>query len=282
MGGAWPDSKLRMRFVLYNIRYGTGSGWNFHLPFPFSGYFRRTPDKLGHLTGFFQGLKPDIIGLVEVDNGSYLTEKISQAEAIARNLGYDHVYESKYPEASIAKRMPVLKEQGNAFLTNQNIHAKDFHYFEKGIKRLVIELEFDDFVIFLVHLSLKYRHRQYQLSDLYSMFEEVEKPMIVAGDFNVLWGDRELELFLAASGLTSANRRHVPTFPSWSPKRELDLILHSPEIKITHFSVPHVRYSDHLPLVCDFEIPQRHAARGNGPRKSDRTAARTPRPRNKP
>lgn len=252
------------------------------MPLPFSGYFRRTPDKLGHLTSFFQGLKPDVIGLVEVDNGSYLTEKVSQAEAIGRNLGYDHVYESKYPAASIANRMPVLKEQGNAFLTNQNIHAKDFHYFDKGIKRLVIELEFDDFVIFLVHLSLKYRHRQYQLSDLYSMFEQVEKPMIVAGDFNVLWGDRELELFLAASALTSANKRHVPTFPSWSPKRELDLILHSPEIKITHFSVPHVRYSDHLPLVCDFEISQRRAAREDEDGQPDRSAAHKHGVREKP
>ena len=248
-----------MRFVLYNIRYGTGSGWNFHLPVPFSGYFRRTPDKLRQLASFFGGLRPDIIGLVEVDNGSYLAEKVSQADVLARELGYEHVYQSKYGDESLAKRVPVLKEQGNAFLTNQDIHAQDFHYFEKGIKRLVIELEFNDFVIFLVHLSLKYRHRQYQLSDLYAMFEQLNKPMIVAGDFNVLWGDRELQLFMAASGLVSANNKNVPTFPSWSPKRELDFILHSPDIKMTHFSVPHVRYSDHLPLVCDFEVRRRAA-----------------------
>ncbi|HNR29591.1 MAG TPA: endonuclease/exonuclease/phosphatase family protein [Candidatus Hydrogenedentes bacterium] len=266
-----------MRFVLYNIRYGTGSGWHFHLPVPFSGYFRRPQDNLRALSGFLRSLDPDIVGLVEVDNGSYLAEKVSQAEAIAGDLGFSHVYESKYPQTSIARRVPVLKEQGNAFLTNQRIETQGFHYFDRGIKRLVIELEFSDFVIFLVHLSLKYRHRQYQLSDLYSMFAAINKPMLVAGDFNVLWGDRELHLFLAASGLINANHEGAPTFPSWSPKREIDFILHSPQIKIRRFSVPHVRFSDHLPIVCDFEVAGTASAKAADRRRNERSAARAPR-----
>ncbi|MBP8131297.1 MAG: endonuclease/exonuclease/phosphatase family protein [Candidatus Hydrogenedentes bacterium] len=265
-----------MRFVLYNIRYGTGSGWHFHLPLPFSGYFRRPQGKLETLSGFLRSLDPDIIGLVEVDNGSYLTEKVNQAAVLARDLGFAHVYESKYSHSSLARRVPVLKAQGNAFLTNQRIEARDFHYFDKGIKRLVIELEFSNFVIFLVHLSLKYRHRQYQLSDLYSMFAAVNKPMLVAGDFNVLWGDRELHLFMAASGLVNANQRGAPTFPSWSPRRELDFILHSPEIKVSRFSVPQVRFSDHLPIVCDFEIAGTAAAKPVERRRNGRPAARAP------
>ena len=31
-----------MRFLLYNIRYATGTGLHFHLPVPFSGYFRQS------------------------------------------------------------------------------------------------------------------------------------------------------------------------------------------------------------------------------------------------
>jgi endonuclease/exonuclease/phosphatase family metal-dependent hydrolase len=247
-----------MRFVLYNIRYGAGTGLQFHMPLPFSGYLRRSRQNLRALTTFLGSLKPDIVGLVEVDSGSFLTEKVHQAEAIARDLGFNHVYESKYAQASFVQRVPVLREQGNAFLTNQSIHAQGFHYFEKGIKRLVIELEFETFVIFLVHLSLRYRHRQYQLGDLYQMFTRVKKPMVIAGDFNVFWGDRELALFKAATRLESANKSRHPTFPSRHPHRELDFILHSPEISVTRFHIPRVRYSDHLPLVCDFDVP------GNG------------------
>ena len=243
-----------MRFVLYNIRYGTGTQWHYHFPFPFSGYFRPTVDNLHRIAEFLQSVDPDIVGLVEVDNGSYRSAKVNQAEHIASELGFDHVYENKYATRSVAGNVPILKEQGNAFLTNQGIHAKDFHYFNEGIKRLVIELELDRCILFLVHLSLHYRHRQYQLGALYSMFREVEKPVIVAGDFNALWGDRELDLFLAASGLQNANVDGLPTFPSRQPKRQLDFVLHSPEISITHFEVPHVNFSDHLPVICDFEV----------------------------
>ena len=45
---------------------------------------------------------------------------------------------------------PWLEQQGHAVI-------------DTGIKRLIIELELDDVAIFLVHLSLKFRHRQYQL-----------------------------------------------------------------------------------------------------------------------
>jgi endonuclease/exonuclease/phosphatase family metal-dependent hydrolase len=244
-----------MRFVLYNIRYGTGTGWQFHMPLPFSGYLRRPKGHVLALCNFLQELEPDIIGLVEVDNGSMLTERRSQAEAIAEVLGFAHVYESKYAQASFAQRVPVLKQQGNAFLTNQSIRAKDFHYFDQGVKRLVIELELETCVIFLVHLSIRYRHRQDQLGTLYRIFNSVKKPIIVAGDFNAFWGQQELELFQAATGLESANVHRQPTFPCRIPRMELDFILHSKAIKVSHFEIPRVTFSDHLPLVCDFELP---------------------------
>lgn len=243
-----------MRFVLYNIRYGTGSGLKFHLPVPFSGYLRTTGKNLKGIASFLRSLNPDIVGLVEVDDGSYRSRRHNQAEWIARQLDYTHVYESKYRDRSIVRRIPVLRQQGNAFITNQNIEASEFHYFEHGMKRLVIELEFEQFVIFLVHLSLKYRHRQYQLSQLHTLFESVQKPKIVAGDFNALWGDRELKLFLAASNLCNANTLGLPTFPSHAPRHQFDFVLHSPEIQVSGFRIAPVRFSDHMPLVFDFEV----------------------------
>jgi endonuclease/exonuclease/phosphatase family metal-dependent hydrolase len=244
-----------MRFALYNIRYATGTGIGYHLPVPFAGYFRPSKDNLGKIIHFLKREQPDIIGLVEVDEGSYRSKNLNQAEFIAQELGYTHVYESKYGESSLVRRMPVLRRQGNAFITNQTIHATQFHFFRHGMKRLVIELEFDTFAIFLVHLSLKYRHRQYQLTDLHRLFKKVHKPMIVAGDFNVFWGQRELDLFMAATGLVNANHKGFPTFPSHAPSRQLDFILHSPEIKVTGFRVPAIKLSDHRPLVCEFNPP---------------------------
>ena len=203
---------------------------------------------------FIGSINPDIIGLVEVDSGSFRSKKNNQAEAIAWELQHDHVYRSKYPTTSVAQKLPLLKKQGNAILTNQEIVSQKFHYFREGVKRLVIELELADISVFLVHLSIKFRHRQYQLQDLHDMVSAVEKPVIVAGDFNVMWGNRELQLFLAATGLINANRNGQPSHPSRAPRRQLDYIFHSPQIKITDFQIPQVKFSDHTPLVCEFDI----------------------------
>jgi endonuclease/exonuclease/phosphatase family metal-dependent hydrolase len=148
----------------------------------------------------------------------------------------------------------VLGHQGNAFLARDRIRNETFHFFEQGMKRLVIELELDHLVVFLVHLALGSRARHQQLGALYNMIKKTQKPYIVAGDFNALWGEREIDLFLAASGLQSANRRHLPTYPSHNPNRHLDFILHSRRVEVRHFSVPRVPFSDHLPLVVDFDI----------------------------
>ena len=243
-----------MRFLLYNIRYGAGIGKQFHLPIPYSGYLKRTNGNLSHIVDFVKSVRPDIIGLLEVDSGSFRSEKSNQAETIARELKHYHIYRSKYSDTSVAQKIPVLNKQGNAILTNLEIESQKCHYFREGVKRLVLELELKEMTVFLVHLSLKYRHRQYQLQDLLEMIKVVKKPVIVAGDFNVLWGDRELALFLAASGLENANGQGYPSHPSRAPRRQLDYIFYSPEIRIEDFHIPQIKLSDHVPLICDFEV----------------------------
>lgn len=251
-----------MRFLLYNIRYAAGIGKQFHLPVPYSGYFKHTNGHLEKIVDFIKSVNPDVVGLIEVDSGSFRSDKNNQAEAIAGKMKYNHIYQSKYSNGSMAQKLPVLNKQGNAVLTGHEIVSQRFHYFREGIKRLVIEVEMDAFSVFLVHLSLKFRHRQYQLQDLHQMIEGVKKPVIVAGDFNVFWGDRELQLFLAATGLKNANGNGQPSHPSRSPRRQLDYIFYSPEIKATEFQIPNIKLSDHAPLVCDFEIGHN----GNGSR----------------
>jgi endonuclease/exonuclease/phosphatase family metal-dependent hydrolase len=209
---------------------------------------------LDGVTEFVRSVQPDVVGLVEVDGGSFRSGRVNQAAHMAQALGHYHTFESKYGDRSWLRFLPVANKQMNAFLTSDVMRQERFLYFDHGVKRLVIQLELEKLTLFLVHLSIKFRHRQHQLGDLYSLVKNVKKPYLVAGDFNVFWGDPEIELFLAATGLKSANAEDLPTYPSWAPKAELDLILYSPGIRITHFEMPPVTFSDHLPLVCDFEV----------------------------
>lgn len=241
-----------MRFLLYNIRYATGHKNGYHLPLPYAGFFKNTEGHLDKIIGFIDTIKPDIIGLIEVDSGSYRAGKCCQAHYIGEKLRYNHVVQSKYRDNSIVQRVPVLKQQCNALLTNKEIISSHSFYFDEGIKRLVIQVELEDVMIFIVHLSLKFRHRQHQLQRLHGLIQKVDKHVIVAGDFNTFWGSRELELFLSATKLKNANLTNRPSHPSHSPHRQLDFILHSPGLKADNFNIPRIRLSDHSPLVCDF------------------------------
>ena len=243
-----------MRLLVYNIRYATGTGPAFHLPVPGAGYLRSSRRVLEDITQFIRLENPDLVGLVEVDTGSIRTGMVNQAEYIANSLGHYTAYECKYGSDSINHLVPIVRKQSNALLASPSVTGERFHYFDTGIKRLIIELELDEVCVFLVHLSLKYRHRQYQLRTLYDLIAGVAKPVIVAGDFNTFWGTHEIYLFMRAAGLRSANTLGLPSYPARTPRVELDFILVSEGINVTAFRIPEVRYSDHRPLICDFEI----------------------------
>lgn len=243
-----------MRLLLYNIRYAVGAGASMHMPLPGAGYILGNQSVLPEITAFIRAAKPDIVGLIEVDTGSIRSRRVNQAVKIATDLGLNTSYEIKYGAKSINQLLPIIRKQGNAFLASPNVHGETFHYFDTGIKRLIIELELERFAVFLVHLSLKYRHRHLQLRKLYDLISATEKPVIVAGDFNTFWGENEIYLFMRAAGLKSANTEHLPSYPSRSPRKELDFILYQEGITVTGFEVPNVRLSDHLPLICDFDV----------------------------
>jgi len=235
-----------MRFLLYNMRYATGP--RIHRSASSS---KKNFEKI---TEFLRELEPDLVGLIEVDHGSYRSNGQNQAELLAKSLGHYHSHSIKYEEGSVWRNVPVIRNQGNAFLTRYRIRDQTFHFFKTGMKRLVIELELQHVVVFLVHLSLGARSRHRQLSALYELIKKTDRPCVVAGDFNMLWGETEIDMFLAATGLVNANVDSLPTYPSKNPRRHLDFVLHSKGIKVRNFQIPQVRFSDHLPVVVDFDV----------------------------
>ena len=238
-----------MRFLLHNIQYGTGRLRRF----AWLETLLRTTSHFPNISRFVRHMDPDIIGLVEVDIGSYRTHRKNQAEELANELDYYHCHRIKYPCSGLGRRVPVLNKQANAVLARQPILRTAFHDFATGFKSLAIEVEFESLTLFLVHLALGMRARQRQLADLHDLIAGCPKPHLVAGDFNTLSGVWEMRMFLRATGLKSANAGHSPTFPSWAPCRELDFICHDPSITPVRFKIPKVRLSDHLPLMFDFE-----------------------------
>lgn len=244
-----------MKFILYNIRYGTGGNVTYGGFLPYvTGYLKGTTKHITKIGSFLKKENPDVVGLVEVDLGSIRHKFKNQVETLAQSLDHFHVHQVKYGDNSKFHKVPVIRNQGNAFLYNDHLHHSEFHYFDKGTKTLIIELELEDVRFFLVHLALGSKTRLKQITQLYKIIKNSPKPIIIGGDFNLMLGDVEIELFLEASGLINPNKNNFPTFPSWKPSKHLDFILHSKEIIVKEFRVPSVTLSDHLPLILDFEV----------------------------
>jgi len=241
-----------MRLVLYNIRYGTGTGWGYHFPFPFSGCLRKTEGRFRRISDFISKLKPDLVGLVETDSGSYRQNGECQAELMAARLNADSVFACKYHHESIISRAPLLKSQGNAVVTILPILSSREHYLSRGVKRTLLEVEFRDFTLFLTHLSLGYGARKIQIGEVADRCRQAKKPVILAGDGNMYAGEKELRPLFRKGLFRNANDGNIPTYPSRLPSLALDFVLYSEGIEMESFRVPRVRYSDHLPLVCDF------------------------------
>lgn len=242
-----------MRFLLYNIRYGTG----IFLEKKFKnirGYLSNTEKHLVKIGDFIQKYNPDIVGLIEVDLGSFRTKEQNQAEIIANRINHHYISQYKYEDNSKYMKVPMIRKQGNAILSRYEINKKEFHYLKHGMKRLIIEAEINGITIFIVHLALGAKARLRQIVQISKLVKQCNTPYIIAGDFNLLWGPEEIDLLLEACNLENANFLKKTTFPSWNPKKELDFILHSKEIKMIAYKVLPSLLSDHLPIIMDFEI----------------------------
>jgi endonuclease/exonuclease/phosphatase family metal-dependent hydrolase len=242
-----------MKLMIYNIAYGTGApGTMLENIGTGYRYLRASAHHLELLTSFIRSENPDIVGLLEVDTGSYRTAAINQVESIASGLNHYHQSSVKYAGGSFGRKVPILRKQANAVLTRNPVDQNVFHFFDMGFKRLVIEVEYGGISLFLVHPSLRKRIRQNQLLMLAKLIGD-KRCVIVAGDFNALSGNHELREFCDVLGLKSANTAGLPTFPSWRPRKELDFILYSDDITLKEFSIPDARFSDHLPLIVELE-----------------------------
>lgn len=240
--------------MVYNIAYGSGAPCSYaeHI-LKFHRYFNRSNKNMLQISRFIKKIDADVIGLIEVDMGSVGTALINQADEIGKITDHHTHYTTKYGDALSGKIIPILRKQGNAILAKNKTLSGIYHYFPGGFKKLIIELELETFDFFLVHLALSKRVRKSQLRHLSNLLSNKKKPVVIAGDFNVFKGEKELNEIQEKLNLFNPNKKNIPTFPAWEPKYQLDFILCSNGISINNIEVPDVRLSDHLPVILDFE-----------------------------
>jgi hypothetical protein len=243
----------RMRLLVYNIAYGTGTAGGIGTVFSAHRYLRTREAYLDRIIDFIDGSDADVVGLVEIDTGSFRTGFIDQASLVAERLKHYSLCGVKYGRNSIGRHIPILRKQANAFFTRLDAAQENVYYFPVGFKKLILELHIAGIRFFLVHLALGHKTRQAQLDYLMKIAAINPEPVVIAGDFNAFDGAGEVERLMTMLDLYDPNREALPTYPSGNPKLRLDFVLCSRAIRSLRFTVPQIEFSDHLPIVFDFE-----------------------------
>lgn len=247
-----------MKLLVYNIAYGTGSAGGIAGIFSAHRYLRTPGNVIDSIASFINGSGADVVGLVEIDTGSFRTGYLDQTSLVAERLSGYSSCAVKYGVRSIGRTLPILRKQANAFFSKTRPHQIRNYYMPFGFKRLILEINLNGIRFFLVHLALNRETRRRQLDYIKKIVSINPEPMIIGGDFNTFSGDSELDTFIRDLDLYDPNVQGMPTFPSQAPKKKLDFILCSRSVKAVSFQVPDVRFSDHLPLILDFELQESH------------------------
>ncbi|GAB1400640.1 hypothetical protein MASR1M66_20950 [Aminivibrio sp.] len=140
-----------MYFTIYGTERGRGGTIIYRSPFR---CLRHTEDRFSRISDYVTNLNPDLVGLVEADSGSYRNKGVCQAEMMASRLGGESVFACKYDSGSFVSRSPLLKSQGNAVVSKLPILSAQEYHMSRGMKRTLLEVEFDTFSLFLAHFSL--------------------------------------------------------------------------------------------------------------------------------
>lgn len=243
----------RLRLLSYNIQTGITydhyghyltRSWQHVIPHEDR---RRNLDHIAAYLGAF-----DIVGIQEADAGSLRTGFTNQTEYLARA--------SKFPYwlDQTNRRLGRIARHSNGLLSRFCPHRVARHRLPgpPGRGALVAEIGTapGTLAVFVLHLALgrgtRLRQMRY-LADQVNRFEHV----IFMGDLNCDPASPELRYLLAETRLETPLRHHG-TFPSWRPRRRIDHILVTPEIRVERSFVPGWRYSDHLPIAMDVTLPQ--------------------------
>ncbi|SFL85819.1 Metal-dependent hydrolase, endonuclease/exonuclease/phosphatase family [Gracilibacillus orientalis] len=238
---------MHIKVMTYNIHHGKGLDKKVNL--------HRICDVIANSNA-------DIIGLNEVDR--YFSKRshfLDQTEYLTNELNY---YGFFSPSLSLKPRKNcVTRQYGNAILSRFPIHASNSYVFsnrlcfteDRSILEAIIPLN-DKLVHFYVtHLSLNpcIHNKQSEF-----IINKAKRPAVIIGDWNMKMQSkrwrRVVEVYRDV--WDSVENPAGLTYPSQNPRKRLDYMFVSNDIKILDVQVNDFMptASDHLPLVSTLSI----------------------------
>ena len=165
--------------------------------------------------GVIAGIQPNVIGLQEVDRNTSRSGWKDQTVQLAQMTGLDPYF---------AKTVSYYGgDYGIGALAGlQSVSVRNVSLPGEEEVRALLEIEFNDFVLFNTHLSLTKDSRKESAEIINSELSLYQKPVVLVGDMNVN-SVRELTRLFGESWTILSPE--LPTYPSDEPTMRLDFIL---------------------------------------------------------
>ena len=199
---------------------------------------------------------PDLVALQEVDVFTRRSGKdLHEAQALAEILDM-HFYFAKaldyqggfYGNAVLSK-FPVLDSMRIELPTLPDVRAEDRVW--AGIRVAAGE---HDLWFGSTHLDFtNEKNNLHQSNKLIEALRQIDKPIIIGGDFNVTESSKSIALF-DKHFLRTCPEDGPPTIPVKNPTKSIDFLMYKPKDvfkTIRHHVVDEQYASDHLPVTAE-------------------------------
>lgn len=193
----------------------------------------------------------DLVGLQEVDSGGSRSSFIDQTEYLALHGGFS------YWSTQVNRRFGKLALHSNGLLSR--VRPQSVHDYKlpglPGRGALLIRFGKDDLAFYLciLHLALGQKARRRQLEFIRDLINGLPR-VVVMGDLNCEADSPEMQVLLADGALIDPVQE-LKTFPSWKPRRKLDHLLITKDLKAENVRAINFHGSDHLPVAMDIFVP---------------------------
>jgi endonuclease/exonuclease/phosphatase family metal-dependent hydrolase len=235
-----PDTDLRV--VSYNIKHGRGND---------------NVVNLERTAAVLQRLRPDIVGLQEVDDRATRSGNVAEAERLGQLLNLHHAF-GKFMDfqggaygMAILTRYPIVSSRSVALP-------------EGNEPRIALAVDVrlpDQQLLTIVNVHFDWVRddgfRFKQASTLTEYLDALTTPYVLLGDFNDVPESRTLALFKSRATEVVKPADNRLTFSSTEPTSEIDFIFYAPA---SQFSVRDVRVidepvaSDHRPVLAMLRV----------------------------
>lgn len=236
---------VALRVVSYNVRHGRGMDDSVDL---------------ARTAGVLRALRPDIVGLQEVDRSVRRSGAVDQAATLGGALGMQHAFGAFMPYQggeyglAILSRFPVVR-------------ATPIRLPDGNEPRVALAAELrlpDGRTLVTVNVHFDWveddRFRLAQATALAAVLDTLQHPFVLLGDFNDEPGSRTLDLFRGRALQVGKPPSDRFTFSSTAPTKEIDFVFVAPtRAWSTNGARPVTERvaSDHRPVLAEVTLRRR-------------------------